>query len=325
MTDGLIKDEEAELMLKDIYKDINALIQKNLSDNTLPYVSNKPLPQDVNVVNGRHLGDINKITLELKAASIGSKSLKWIYAADAEFMNLELKKDQTPLICYANILDGNELHTEAQKVFLLDQFTKESIENALNLSRAQNADKQKKTISQNMIKNITEYDSGLDEKELRENKRKNISVNLKDKGIVKLVQEAFTNATANYTPEQKTVFALLNNYFVQQETGISIQKLSKEQAEQALSTIREMSLVDSPKLTQLLAESFLYSERMTHLGFEQNRIISKDDLNKSLEKFAPKASAFEPKPSHRIEEEREIDKIRERDIKPRQITHDRRR
>lgn len=325
MTNGLIKNEEAELMLKDIYKDINFLIQKNLTNNTFPYLSDKPLPQDVNVVNGRHLGDINKITLELKAASIGSKSLKWIYAADADFMNLELKKDQAPLMCYANIINGKELHTEAQKAYLLDQFTDISIENAINISRDEKADKQKKTISQNMIKNITEYDSGLGEKNLRENKRKNISINLKEKEIVKLVQQAFNNVTSNYTPEQKNIFVLLNNYFVQQETGISIQKLSKEQKEQALNTIKEMSLVDSPKLTQLFAESFLYSERITHLGFEQNRIISKDDLKKSLEVFAPKAAAFEPKPSHKIEKEKEVEIEREMDIKPRQITHDRRR
>lgn len=64
---------------KDIQNYVGFLMGGSISDGTIPYLNDKPLPQDMNVVTGRHLADINKAQLELKAAEIGAKSLKWIY------------------------------------------------------------------------------------------------------------------------------------------------------------------------------------------------------------------------------------------------------
>lgn len=86
-----IKVYSMHIMAEDIYKNINDLTKDCIQNNTLPYLNDSPLPQDMNIVNGRHLGDINKIQLELKAGQIGAKSLKWIYGADAALMGLELK------------------------------------------------------------------------------------------------------------------------------------------------------------------------------------------------------------------------------------------
>lgn len=325
-----IQTYSSTILKDDLYRNINALISQNLIEKTFPFFNAIPLPQDVNIVNGRHLGDINKIELELKAALIGAKSLKWIYGADAALIGLELKQNQSPVIGLANINNKNKTTLDAQAFYLLDQFTDNALELVVNIAKddSEIISAQKKTVAQNIIKNIAEYDSGKLEKDLRENKRKNISNNLsKDNNVLSNVREAFSNITEDYTPEQKTVFAILNNYFIQQETGISIQTFSKEQKEKAYQTIKAMSLEDSPKLTRLFTESFLYSERMTHYNFEVNRIYTKEDLNKSLSVLSPSASNFEPKHLHEIDNQKDMEKLIEREIeiKPRTITHERRR
>lgn len=325
-----IQTYSSTILKDDLYRNINALISQNLIEKIFPFFNVIPLPQDVNIVNGRHLGDINKIELELKAALIGAKSLKWIYGADAALIGLELKQNQSPVIGLANINNKNKTTLDAQAFYLLDQFTDNALELVVNIAKddSEIISAQKKTVAQNIIKNIAEYDSGKLEKDLRENKRKNISNNLsKDNNVLSNVREAFSNITEDYTPEQKTVFAILNNYFIQQETGISIQTFSKEQKEKAYQTIKAMSLEDSPKLTRLFTESFLYSERMTHYNFEVNRIYTKEDLNKSLSVLSPSASNFEPKHLHEIDNQKDMEKLIEREIeiKPRTITHERRR
>ena len=315
-----------------LYREINLQMLDCIKKDNVPYLKENPLPQDMNVVNGRHFGDINKIRLELKAAQINAKSLKWIYKADADFMGLKLKDgmDVSPLTVYANVnRDGTSLRTESQPVFLLDQFTDESIKSAIELTRSEGTSKeevQKRAIAENMIRNITEYDTGIAEKNLRENKRKNISTNLKNPEIMKEVASAYNNATKYYDASQKMIFGVLNNFFIRQETSLNLKgSLSATQIENLKSAFEATAKVDSPRLTQTLAECFLYTQRLTHYGFSSERIYSKEDLNKSLSVFSPAAAKFEPKKDPAINRNNEIEKQREREqeIKPRHITHQR--
>lgn len=315
-----------------LYREINLQMLDCIKKDNVPYLKENPLPQDMNVVNGRHFGDINKIRLELKAAQINAKSLKWIYKADADFMGLKLKDgmDVSPLTVYANVnRDGTSLRTESQPVFLLDQFTDESIKSAIELTRSEGTSKeevQKRAIAENMIRNITEYDTGIAEKNLRENKRKNISTNLKNPEIMKEVSSAYNNATKYYDASQKMIFGVLNNFFIRQETSLNLKgSLSATQIENLKSAFEATAKVDSPRLTQTLAECFLYTQRLTHYGFSPERIYSKEDLNKSLSVFSPAAAKFEPKKDPAINRNNEIEKQREREqeIKPRHITHQR--
>ena len=315
-----------------LYREINLQMLDCIKKDNIPYLKENPLPQDMNVVNGRHFGDINKIRLELKAAQINAKSLKWIYKADADFMGLKLKDgmDVSPLTVYANVnRDGTSLRTESQPVFLLDQFTDESIKSAIELTRSEGTSKeevQKRAIAENMIRNITEYDTGIAEKNLRENKRKNISTNLKNPEIMKEVSSAYNNATKYYDASQKMIFGVLNNFFIRQETSLNLKgSLSATQIENLKSAFEATAKVDSPRLTQTLAECFLYTQRLTHYGFSPERIYSKEDLNKSLPVFSPAAAKFEPKKDPAINRNNEIEKQREREqeIKPRHITHQR--
>ncbi len=316
-----IKTYPVEALTDSIHNEINNLMRDCIKNNRIPYIQSKPLPQDVNVVNGHHLGDINKVYLELKAASIGSESLKWIYGADAALIGLEKKSDAEPLMITGNVRGK----VDSQSVYLLEQFTEDSLNKALSYSRNDD-DKKKRTIAQNMIRNITEYDSGTVEAQLRENKRKNISNNLKSQNILKEIKQAYVNATSEYDNSQKIIFSALNNYYIKQETGLELNKpMTEQEKKELLLALEKTANTPSPRLALTLADSFLYSQRMTHYDFEQNRIFTKEDYDKKLSVTAPKAAEFEPNKSLELERDKDIERIREREleVKPRHITHQR--
>ena len=316
-----IKTYPVEALTDSIHNEINNLMRDCIKNNRVPYIQSKPLPQDVNVVNGHHLGDINKVYLELKAASIGSESLKWIYGADAALIGLEKKADAEPLMITGNVRGK----VDSQSVYLLEQFTEESLNKALSYSRSDD-DKKKRTIAKNMIRNITEYDCGTVEAQLRENKRKNISNNLKSQNILKEIKQAFVNATSEYDNSQKIIFSALNNYYIKQETGLELNKpMTEQEKNELLLALEKTANTPSPRLALTLADSFLYSQRMTHYDFEQNRIFTKEDYDKKFSVTAPKAAEFEPNKSLELERDKNIERIREREleVKPRHITHQR--
>ena len=306
-----------------IHEQINKLMLECIKNNTVPYVQEKPLPQDVNVVNGQHLGDINKVYLELKAAAMGAKSLKWIYGADAAFVGLKKNTEMNtgPVMITGNVRGS----LDSQSIYLLDQFTEDSLNKALSFSRS-DEDKKKRTIAQNMIQSMSQYDSGIEESSLREKKRRNISNNLKDRNVLNEVKQAFENAVSGYDDAQKTIFSVLNNYYIKQETGLELQKpLSGQEKEQLVSSLEKTAKTPSPRLAITLADCFLYSERMTHYAFEQNRVFTKEAYNKTLSVTAPKAGEFAQKKNSDLEQDRDIDRIRQREleVKPRHITHQR--
>lgn len=316
-----IKTYPVEVLTDSIHNEINILMKDCIKNNTVPYIQDKPLPQDVNIVNGRHMGDINKVYLELKAASIGASSLKWIYGADAALIGLEKKEGTEPIMITGNV--RGEL--DSQSIYLIDQFTQESLDKALSYSRS-DEDKKKKTIAQNMIRNISEYDAGNVEETLREQKRKNIANNFKNPNVLKEVKEAFENATSNYDNSQKIIFSALNNYYIKQETGLELKKpLNETEKKELVSALERTANTPSPRLALTLSDSFLYSQRMTHYDFEKNRIITQEDYDKKLSIISPKASEFDPKKTPEINQDKNIDRIREREveIKPRHITHQR--
>lgn len=312
-------------MAEDIYTEINLLMVDCIKNNRVPYIQENPLPQDMNIVNGKHLGDINKIQLELKAAHIGAKSLKWIYGADAAFIGLELKDDidTNPVVAFANI-KRKTTGTEAQAVYLLDQFTDESLKKALDICLEESPDKQKKNISQNMIRFISEYDSGKNEASLRENKRKNISENTKNPETLKTMNEAMKNISSDYDSAQMLVFSRLNNYYIRQETGLALGKsLTENEKKVLVNNLELLAKVPSSRLAATLTNAFLYSQRMTHYGFSPDFVYTKDDLNKELKVHAPEASKFIPKPSKTRTKDNSIDRIpeREQEIKSPEPTH----
>ncbi len=277
-----------------VYQEINEMMLYCIINDRVPYVQDLPLPQDINIINGQHLYDINKIRLELKAAQLGAKSRKWIYGADASYIGLELKPHLSePLICFANTKREEDDELDAQSIYLLDQFTDESIKRVLKKYHTDN-NSHKNKLSLQMFKFISEYDSGSSENELRENKRKNISDNLQDDDILMELSLRFSNITQKYNGAQKFIFLALNNYYIKQETGLSIKKpLTASNKAKLNSALKSLAETKSAKLTQTLVECFLYSQRMTHYRFSKERVYTKNELDEELYVLAPDVSSFD--------------------------------
>ncbi len=329
-----IKTESSRTVLDGLYKEINMLALNDARNNSLPYTEELPFPEDMNVVNGKHLGDINKIHLELKAGAIGAKSLKWIYGADAALAGLEVKSGQEPILAVANIMRNGKAETDIQSIYLLDQFTEKSLERIFSPEKieekvlsenSEKAKKQIKIITQNMLKNISEYDSGIKEAKTREAMRKNIkNIYSKNNPAIGEVTETKKNLFESYLPQQKTIFTYLNSYYTQQKSGIVFQNnLTPEEKQKRTSefinAVKELAEMDSPLLAQTLSESYFFAERTTHLGFSPERIFTQEDRTKEQNVLAPKAAELQKKEPEKIKtREKEVERLRSnsRQIKP---------
>lgn len=347
-----IKTYSLGIEIKDIYKEINDLVIDNIKNNTLPYVQDIPLPQDMNIVNGKHLADVNKVQLELKASQIGAKSLKWIFGADAALMGLELKeegKKSEPIVVLANTrrdlshstsdiantsnIAAEGMKVDAQTVYLLDQFTEQSVEKALTQSRIEQqielrgnelAQKQKRVIAKNMIKNIAEYDSGLREKDLRAAKAKNVVENYKDPEVKNKMAEAFKNLSKSFDGRQKDVFNVMYSYYLKQETGL-VSKTEPEAKKMFIENLWNLAHEENPVLAKTLTQSVLYTDRATQYKFDFERIYTEKDVADRTHATAPKAAEFKDYQPESLVSERVANRLREREreFKPRQVTHQR--
>ena len=319
-----IKTYSTSLLLKDVWKEINNLVQENIIKGTLPYLVNKPYPQDSNLVITTHLGDINKIELELTAASIGAKSLEWIFEADAEMIGLELKENATGIILTANVNRNNKVQEEPHCAFLLDQFTEESRNRLYNINEFEKyistfdneTKKFLRTVAHKVIKNIDEYNRGANEFDLINQKKENLRQNLENNFLKQKVLERTEELTSNYDSNQKIIFDHLQNYYLKQLTGFGTYKLTPEEKEKILKSFKELSVVDTPRLVKVLADSFLLSERKTHYEFAQEKIYSLADKNKKLTVIAP--VAVSKKENITQEKNKSPEKLRDRDksLKP---------
>ena len=330
-----LKTTDSKEVQENIYRDINMLALKNIKNDTLPYINNLPFPEDMNIVNGKHLGDINKIHLELKAASIGAKSLKWIYSADAAMAGLEIKPSEEPVLAVANISRNGKKETDIQNIYLMDQFTDESVKRifepekieALVLSEKNSKAKRKiKIIIQNMLKNISEYDSGINEAKTRELMRKNIKNNFSKNGpSLEDITETKNKLFNSYNSEQKTIFNFLNAYYTQQKSGmVFYDNLSPEEKQTKIKAfikaVENLAKKDSPLLAQTLCESYFFADRTTHLGFTPERIITPEDKKQNISVLAPKAAELN-REDRNIEiaaRQKEVERLRSssRQIKP---------
>ena len=316
-----IKTYPSAAASRDIWKSINSLTQQNISEGTLPYLQNTPLPQDMNLVTGSHLSDISRIELELAGSLAGAKSLEWIFGADAEMVGLELKNPDNAqaVVISKNIERGTGSGgIDCQNAYLLDQFTEESRARLFDPNLVQilcdvsdNDTKAKiKTIVHNIVKNMDEYHRGERELPLVRQKRTNLKQNISNDFIQQKIREKTKNLTSGYNTNQKIVFDHLQNYYLKQFTGLSTYNLTNEVRDKIAKSFKELSLVNTPRLAETLASSFLLSERKVHYEFEQEKVYSLEDKSKKLDTLVPQAAKMN---FTRQEQEKKKDKLRDRD------------
>lgn len=260
---------------KEIYVHINELIKKTIKMNVFPFSRRKVFPENMNVISGVQISDLNKVLLELKAAEIGARGTRWIFAADAALLGLELKDkshqiaevkekaskeaagkklegaayaayvknaledvrkadyNSDPVTFMSNVPNNipenmrnlsnqsnvrNEgICLDAQNVYLLDQFTKESIERVfknqlwtekrINALGTQKARENTGIIIRNFKKNYVEYQTGLNRSYLRSVKAKNIEDNTRNvltEDTLNRLQD-YVRTVEKFEAENKTV------------------------------------------------------------------------------------------------------------------------
>ncbi len=299
------------------YKEINSLIKENLFHGTLPFLSERIFPPDMNVITGKGTPDINLEKILLKAASIGSHSTMWIYGADAEYLGLELKssspteyreavKKNTNFNCRPVVIQkvrerfsdrnmrGNTnvlsegLCRDAQCAYLLDQFTEKSIEKVFNLSRLEkklggglNA---KSFLARKIIENRIEYNTGKKASEHTKAAKANLVANMKKNSSV--FQEIVNKRNAdfkNYLPEQKAVYDFCYKHFLEQETGerlYSFTESDRAGIAQSFETLLE-KIEENPKISGIIArtifDAYSFSQRLIHRNFSLEPIFTKED------------------------------------------------
>lgn len=317
-----IKTYPSTVASQDIWKNINLLTQRNISEDTLPYLQENPLPQDMNLVNGNHLSDISRIELELAGSVAGAKSLEWVFGADAEIIGLELKPNGGDAVVISKHIDRGEgsSRIDCQNAYLFDQFTEESRARLFdpNLSQIleglsdENARARIKTIVHNVINNMDEYHRGERELPLIRQKRNNLKQNIGNNFIQQKIREQTQNLTSGYNTNQKMVFDHLQNYYLQQLTGLSTYNLDDETKARLSKTFKELSVMNTSHLAEVLASSFLLSDRKTHYEFEQEQIYFLDDKTKQRNTLVPLAAKMRPSRKEQNQDKKK-DKLRDRD------------
>jgi hypothetical protein len=116
--------------------ELQTLFETSCRNRTMPYGRELPLPHNTDIIRTTHCNDINTQKIELKAASIGVERTAWVFGADAEFLGLRLREpdsdsdgpfDPDPLLWFAHVSSRPQNPVEAQTVYLIDQFTEESL------------------------------------------------------------------------------------------------------------------------------------------------------------------------------------------------------
>lgn len=338
--DDIILTHALNGTLQTNYQEINALIKHNLENGSLPYYADLPSPQDTNVINGRHFQDINQQKIELKAAAIGSKRNLWIYGTDAAYLGLELKSSQPkefqaakkehphfnckPVLVYANIREklvsgqGNNSHInvaaeglgcDVQCAYLVDQFTEKSIQKIFSLAGLERklsnqtspVQNRASLIAKEIVKNITNYNTGEHERKRRADIKRNFQLNMqKNSPLLQEVKSKFSDIQKNYTHEQKIIFDVYRKHFMQQLCAERITSYSdeeKQKIDKAFYTIfehMEKNPSQQSMLTHTIFDAYAFTERLSHHNFSFEPIFTAEEAlakKHNLEKItAAKAS-----------------------------------
>jgi hypothetical protein len=218
--------------------ELQSLLETSCRKGTMPYARETPLPHNTDIVRNIHCGDINTQTIELKAASIGIERTAWVFGADAEFLGLRLRKpeengsfDPDPVLWFARITSRPETPVEAQAVYLIDQFSGESLDRLASYAFAGSPEnyeaggdgeirKRRRLMARNALFALHNYDSGLSDAEPHRSRQKAMKENATPGTAgFPLTQKYYAASSAGLGKTQKQLFSAVLNYRSVQNTG----------------------------------------------------------------------------------------------------------
>lgn len=317
------------------YKEINSLIRENLKNNTMPVISDKTFPPDMNIITGKTRMDINKEKIALKAASIGATSTMWIYGADAAQLGLELKaknpveyqkavKQNPNYNCRPVVIQNarerfsdkdmsfksntlsESLCIDCQCAYLLDQFTEKSVERLFTEKLLQNKIPYAVYMAKEIIANRNEYNTGEMQIERTKHIKQNLFLNLqKSSPVFQEIVNKRNSIYKNYLPEQKVIFECYYKHFNEQASGEKLYNFSAEEKKNILKAFNSlMSKIDENKenknisgiISRTIFDAYSFSERLTHYNFSLEPIYTRDEqIKKDANRRVPAAMQQELK------------------------------
>ena len=317
------------------YKEINNLIKENLKNNTMPVLSGKTFPADMNVITGKTRMDINKEKIALKAASIGATNTMWIYGADAAQLGLELKaknpveyqkavKQNSNYNCQPIIIQNarerfsdkelsNKSNTlseslciDCQCAYLLDQFTEKSVEKLFTEKLLQNKIPYAAYMAKEIIANRNEYNTGEKQNERTKHIKQNLLLNLqKSSPCFQEIVNKRNNLYKNYLPEQKIIFDYYYKHFNEQSSGEKLYNFSSDEKKNILNAFSSLitKIEENTEnknisgiISRTIFDAYSFSERLTHYNFSLEPIYTRDEqLKKDANRRVPAAMQQETK------------------------------
>lgn len=314
------------------HKEINSLIKENLKNNTMPVISDKTFPPDMNVITGKTRMDINKEKIALKTASIEATSAMWIYGADAAQLGLELKaknpaeyqkavKQNQNYNCHPIIIQNarerfsdkdmsfksntlsESLCIDCQCAYLLDQFTEKSVERLFTEKLLENKIPYAAYMAKEIIANRNEYNTGEMQSERTKHIKQNLFLNLQKSSPVFLeIVNKRNSIYKNYLPEQKIIFDCYYKHFNEQASGEKLYNFSSEEKKNILKAFNGlMSKIDENKnisgiISRTIFDAYSFSERLTHYNFSLEPIYTRDEqIKKDANRRVPVAMQQESK------------------------------
>jgi hypothetical protein len=240
--------------------ELQSLFETSCRNRIVPYARETPLPHNTDIVRNIHCNDINTQTIELKAASTGIERTAWIFGADAEFLGLMLRKpeengpfDPDPVLWFAHITSRPETPVEAQTVYLIDQFSGESLnrlasyayEGSPENQKAQGDEEARKRrclMARNVLFALHDYDSGLSDAELHRSRRQAVKENTAPRTPgFSTAQKYYAASSKGLGKTQKALFNTMLNYRIVQNTGVwNIDWNNGKRPEQLYDAMREL-------------------------------------------------------------------------------------
>jgi hypothetical protein len=249
--------------------EMESLITASSANGNFPFFQEQPLPENMNLITGSRRYDLNCQRLELHAASVSADRTLWVFAADAEILNLQAREGQKPLVIFSTITGPEqEDRLEAHQAYLLDQFTPESISRLYEYASPdsiQDADmansRQRYMFAKMAVLHIADYDSGVRDQHTRLSTVKNIRENSDPQN------SSFEDARSTYRSYVRSgksdVFNVLRKYYIQQVSGNPLDSPKEKKPALSLPGL----LKDIPKTMKSMFYARIFVKRLENQNF----------------------------------------------------------
>jgi hypothetical protein len=248
---------------------MESLLTASAKTGNFPFYQDDPMPENTNLITGSRRYDLNAQRLELHAAAAGVDRTLWVFAADAEILDLQPKDGAKPLLVFSNITEDPQDpgRLEAHQAYLLDQFTPEALSRLYEYASPESVEpgdinsRRRYIFAKMAVLNIANYDTGIRDKSARLAALKHIQENSDSQNPA---FEDAKNACRHYAAHSRTdVFNRLRSYYTRQVSGLPLNSPKDPGPSFSLAAL----LKDIPKTITSMFHARIFVKRLENESF----------------------------------------------------------